>query len=469
MSNNNPLSICMITPHYPPIYGWQGSGRACMEQAHALSALGHQVEVICCAQDSSGESYQDGIKVIRTEWKKDTRLGKLLLLGLPRLRLLLNMHFSLWQTFLKASKNTRYDVIEVCGFSGESIVPTLLGTAPVHFRDYNCQPGFIREEFYSVDQSECAFQKNTEEVLRQLGGSCADSFSAASGEKPANLANFPIDTQMFRPDGPKALNTGDRPALLIFTSVRNPKYEAFLIDLTLKLKAGIPNLWLTIVAHDISSEVDEKQVQCTLSQAGANCDILINSKMARLLLPGLWRSSHCGLIMDWQRSAPYAILEPLASGVPIIAEPNNADNGFLKDAHILVKPGDFTPQAVAEQLSTWLTDASQREKLAAAARKYVLAHHDSKSLTEETINLYRAITEDFAQSNNQKRIAKFEMLLVALGSLSESFDKMLYDLFYLHSWKFRFNHWLKKLKGNHTANGSSRVSDLNDVQMSIND
>ncbi len=459
----------MITTHYPPDFGWQGSGRACLEQARALSSLGHQVEVLCLSQNGYRESFQDGIKVIRTDWKKEPRLGRPVLMGLPRLRLLLNLHLSLWQTFLKASKKTRYDVIEVCGVSGESLVPSLLGTAPVHFRNYECLPVFMGEELSSVDNSESTFQKNTEEILRQLGGSCADSQSTLYGDKQSNLTNFPIDTDRFHTDGPKALNTEGRPSLLIFTSVRHPKYEAFLIELFLKLKARIPNLWLTVIAHDISSEEDERRTQRSLAQAGVDCDILINSKMARLLLPGLWRSSHCGLIMDWKNSSPYAVLEPLAAGVPIIVEPNDVDTRFLKDPQILVGLSNFTAQTVAEKLSTLLTDTSQRETLKAAARNYVLAHHDSMSLAKDTINHYRAISEKFAEDNYQRRIGRIETLMVSLQSLSDSFDKMLYDLIYLHSWKFRFNHWLKKLKGSPTANGSSRASDLKDAQMSLHD
>ncbi len=67
----------MISPHFPPEFGWYGPGRDSMELALELSQRGHQVDVIACLDKlDEGETHQDGMRVVRVNWQNNMRKGE---------------------------------------------------------------------------------------------------------------------------------------------------------------------------------------------------------------------------------------------------------------------------------------------------------------------------------------------------------------------------------------------------------
>src|SRR5689334_4952167 len=126
MMHKEPLKVCMITPHFPPDFGWYGPGRDAMELAEELYQRGCQVEVIACAEKHVAQTVQDGLKVMRTDWRSHGSNNSLVANSLPQARVLMNLNLSSWQAFLKASETTDFDIVDVAEFSAESLVASIM-------------------------------------------------------------------------------------------------------------------------------------------------------------------------------------------------------------------------------------------------------------------------------------------------------------------------------------------------------
>lgn len=446
----------MITPHFPPEFGWYGPGRDSMELALDLSERGNQVEVIACHDTfAEGESYQDGIKVIRVNWLNDKRKSSLVAQSLPQARVLMNLNLAVWEAFLHASRSTEYDIVDTCGFSAESLIPSLLSLCPVVSRVHDQKPEFLEKELAMIGDSGFRFEKHLADSIRLMTNGCANSATTIGKEQPALAPgkehaqlNYSLDTTFFSPEGLLALDTQERPVLLVHTSIENEKYKALLSEVVTRVKKEIPDLWLTVVAHDIYSESSESQMKEALLASGIVCDMVVNHNMSRLLMPGLWRNSWCGLILDWQGLAPYAVLEPLACAIPIVVESACADMGFLRKTDFLIQPREFSADLVAEKIIMLLKDEQLRKNLGKSARQYIVTSHCRKTNGEKILQSYVEAIEKFKETERKEKINKIELILKQCRSLSDSFDQWLYDLLFFRSFRFRVSHWIRKLSKN---------------------
>lgn len=448
-----PLKVCMITPHYPPEFGWYGPGRDAMELAEELSQRGCHIEVIACAEKlTPGETFQDGIKVTRTDWRSHGHERGLVAHSLPQSRVLMNINLASWNAFLRASESTEFDIVDVASFSAECLIPALMADCPVVGRVYDSPPEFLSRELELIGDSGFKFEKLISNSLHSLSEICMNTIGAVGDKKVSGKGiesrNYSLDTNLFSPDGPLAIDTKGRPALLVHSSIQSDKYKTLVSQIVTRVKKEVPELWLTIVAHDIFSESSESEMKTALAQSGIECDMVINHVMARLLMPGLWRNSVCGLILDWKSLAPYAVLEPLACGRPIVVEEECSDLGFLSSKEFMHQPGDFSVDAVATKLIELLKDEGLNKKLGTEARQYILANHCRKANADKVIKAYEESIEGFKLSHRKEKIERMQKTLDQCRSISAGLDQWLYDLLFVRSFRFRVSHWLKKFRKN---------------------
>jgi hypothetical protein len=168
-------------------------------------------------------------------------------------------------------------------------------------------------------------------------------------------------------------------------------------------------------------------------------------------MPGLWRNSVCGLVLDWKSLAPYAVLEPLSCGKPIVIESNCSNLDFLSNNEFLHQPADFTVGAVAAKLVELLKDEQLRTKLATEARKYILANHCRKSNADRIVKNYQDAIEEFKTSRRKQKIERMQNVILQGRSITKGLDQWLYDLLFVRSFRFRVSHWLKKFRNRETA------------------
>jgi glycosyltransferase involved in cell wall biosynthesis len=90
-------------------------------------------------------------------------------------------------------------------------------------------------------------------------------------------------------------------------------------------------------------------------------------------------------------SPPLAALEAMMIGVPVVATDVGSVHEAIDDdlTGILVAPGD--PQALAAAIAALLPDRSRRERLAAAARREVLAEYTAAKMAERYERIYEQV------------------------------------------------------------------------------
>lgn len=456
MKSKEPLKVCLITPHYPPEYGWYGPGRDAMELAEELRERGCHVEVIACADKlPPGETWQDGIKVIRTDWRSQGGENGLVAHSLPQSRVLMNINLSAWHAYLKVCRESEFDIVDVAGFSAESLIPAIMADCPVVASVYDSPPAFLSRELELIGDSGFKFEKLIAGSLATLSSRCVSAVCAVGAQEVegdnVERRNYSLDTDIFSPEGPVAIDTKGRPALLIHSSIQSDRYKTLVSEIVSRVKKEVPDLWLTIVAQDIFSESSESEMKAALSQSGIECDMVINHVMARLLMPGLWRSSLCGLILDWKVMAPYALLEPLACGRPVVAESQSAEIAGLAGRDFIQQPPDFDVDKAAGKLIELLKSESLRSKLGKESRQYILANHCRKVNAEKIVSAYAESIEKFKIKGRKEKIERIEKVLDQIKSISQGLDQWLYDLLFVRSLRFRVSHWLKKFRKSETA------------------
>lgn len=426
-----------------------------MELAHELTQRGHEITVVACAQEGqAGESLQDGNRVLRVDWKKEPRPQSNIANCLPRSRLMMNLNLALWKGFLKVAKKEHFDVVDVVGTSAENLIPCLYDEAPVLSSNWLGQPNFIAKELSVIGQSAFQFETAIKDVLASIKSGFT---SETEGQDTA--CSYVVDTDCFKPDVEKGVDTKGRPTILIYTSIGVESSQKLLADIFSHVKAAVPDVFMLVIAHDIYSESSEGELKKVLSASGIECDMVINRNMSKLILSNLWSSADCGVLIDWYDFSPQALLEPLACGKAVVANLSGVDSGFLKDKSVVSSLEDFKGEAIAKKLVELLKKDGVASTIGQKARQYILQNHCRKQMAENRLVSYNSAIKAYSsQSKREKKIGRLEKLLEYLAMLSDALDQMVYDLLFLSSTRFKVSHWLRKLKGKPGSKPADTIS-----------
>jgi glycosyltransferase involved in cell wall biosynthesis len=106
----------------------------------------------------------------------------------------------------------------------------------------------------------------------------------------------------------------------------------------------------------------------------------------------LWAAAQFGVLASFQEGLPNAVLEAMASGVPVVATavggvPELVDDGVTG---LVVPPGD--PAALAGAIDALAGDAALRVRLGAAARQAAGAYSWARC-TDAHLRLYTEVAE----------------------------------------------------------------------------
>lgn len=455
----NPMRICLISPVFPPDFGWDGTARASYELALGLKAKGHEVEVIAFGQFNQSSTKQDGLVVHRLAPAHDSLPSRFIQATTPRSRYGLNTSMTLWRKFLSLEAENPFDVVDSSAFVSEPLIPSLLGATPVVARVFETAPEYIKHCLNFAGTSAFAFDARLDRQARRASillsdcavADCQESLSdlkedLAGVDMPVRRILPALDLAKFATEGEKALDTGGRVTLIVRGKVKDPFTLSFLKETLKRVVDAHPHLCVAVAAEDVDSEEREEDVKKTLEAAGIKCDVTINSKISRALMPQILNSADICLIPSRSDLSPYVFLDAMAltNAVVVCNQPKISDYLKNNENGIVFSAGDSN--GAASSINSLIDDRERLQSIRRRGRASVEQLVDRDEILRQTIELYSELIETVKEKSGQKsRAARLLLAMEECGALSRSYERMIYDLLYSNSWRFKVNHWIGRL------------------------
>jgi glycosyltransferase involved in cell wall biosynthesis len=135
---------------------------------------------------------------------------------------------------------------------------------------------------------------------------------------------------------------------------------------------------------------DRAKLEALIDELGIRASVRMLGR--RDDMPAVYASLDLMVSSSRREGLPIAILEGMASRLPLIATPVGAVPTVIFDAHtgVLVPPEE--PELLATKIIGLLQDDSQRERLGSAARQLVEEQFSAQRMAADYLDLYEAAT-----------------------------------------------------------------------------
>ena len=180
-------------------------------------------------------------------------------------------------------------------------------------------------------------------------------------------------------------------------SLKPVKGQKYLIEAMKKLEDKYPNIRLLLVGNGEDTT--------TLRRLTDSLDISANVLFLgnRLDVPELLAASDIFVMPSLSEGISVAILEAMASELPIVATSVGGNRDIIEDGvtGLLVNPADAS--MIAKAVERLLNDTEYSRLLGKRAKQYVKAHHDADTIAGQLENSYRALYQRKISSKNSRR------------------------------------------------------------------
>lgn len=386
-----PLHVCYISQEYPPETGWGGIGSYTYEMAHGLAAYGHRVTVISRAVEKEIHVLDGGVDVHR-------------ILPSPNwdsLPLIWRMNrvwpgFS-WAAMLKLRaihRESPVDIVEAAEGRADaffvSYLPhrpkliTRLHTARIFIDQFNGKskrPG-AAQDYWLEKRSICRADMVTAPSQAVLD--LTKTWLKLNDDKAIVIPN-PISVADFH------ATQDDRAQIVLYVGrLETNKGAATILGTLPTLLKEFPALEFQFMGAD-GTDLDgvswrEKILQSIESEnrGRVKFQIVSRSELSRAYR----RAAVCILPSKWE-NAPYAALEAMASGTPVIACDSGGAPELIHDGvdGFLVPVDDA--QTLAARIATVLTQPGLRQQLGSKARRRVEQSFSVERVLPRMLDAYR--------------------------------------------------------------------------------
>lgn len=448
----------MISREYPPDTGFGGIATFANHLAHGLKELGHEVEVIALAKDKAKTVEQDGIRVHRVEPHQIYGDLGAVSICMPYSRYVLRVTSALWQKFIQLHNERPFDVIDTPELLAEGLVPAVTKAVPMVVRLYTPHSKFIAERLHNVSPN---FDHQFVAMLERMAMLAADVITSPSDDladfvaqdmhyprEQITIVRNPIDPNVFSPEGPKALAADGKLKVLFVGRLEERKGIGDLVNAIPKVVKQFPSVRFVIIGDDTNNAKGQRSVLAELKDSlhQNNCiqHVEFINRIPLIELPNYYRSADISIVPSVYDNSPYTCLEAMSCGLPVIGTSGGGTKEYIVNGEsgVIIPPRD--PEAIADALLNLLQNEQERKRLAANARQRVLDEFQRKAIAAKTVALYEQAGRVFAAKYPARLYLKpLEQALPDADVLLYSFDKMLYDLLYLKSYRFRLKHWSK--------------------------
>lgn len=454
------MKICLISREYPPETGFGGIATFARNLACGLVELGHEVNVVCLAQDKEKTVEQEGVKVHRVlPYYVPGELGTLSRC-IPYSRYVLRTSAALWNKFLELHKERPFDVVDAPELLAESLIPSFCKTAPLVIRLYTPHSKFIAEKLHGVKNS---FDHEFVAALERVAMSMADAITSPSDDladfvakdlgyprDQIHIVRNPIDPTEFTPNGEHALTFDGKLVVLFVGRLEERKGINYLVDAIPEVVRSCPSVHFVIIGDDTKNSDGQqpmkKQLVASIEKNGVGANITFIPRVPLADLPKYYRSAAISVVPSLYDNSPYTCLEAMSCGRPVIGTSGGGTAEYVvdKESGLIVPPRDS--KALAEAIIKLAGDTELRETLGKNARSRTLEQFARKEIARQTLEVYKLAQKNYeSNKENALYLKPQELLLKDAEHFFFTLDNMLYNMLYTHSISFRIRHWWKLL------------------------
>jgi glycosyltransferase involved in cell wall biosynthesis len=463
------MRICLLSREYPPDTGFGGIATFARHLAHGLKEIGHDVVVVSLTKDKDKAKVvdDDGVTVHRVEsYFPETELG-MLALCIPYSRYVINSSATLWQKFLQLHKELPFDVVDTPELLAEGFFPALTKVAPLTIRLYTPHSKFIAENLHNVSAT---FDHQFVAMVERVAMLNADAITSPS----LDLATFvagdlncplekikivmnPIDANQFSPDGERKLNSENKDnqakqvKILFVGRLEERKGIRYLIQSVPAVLKAVPNAHFYIIGNDTNSGKGQKSHLDELKEfiAAANCgsNITFIDRIPLTDLPAYYRCADICVVPSVYDNSPYSCLEAMSCGRAVIGTTSGGTREYIVDG----TSGKLVPAKEVEPLSAAIIELAlnenERKRLGENARRRVLEVFQRSQIARQTVAVYdEAIANFEIRKQNPQYLRSADQVLADMESITSAFDKMVHNLLYQQSYRYRLKYWLHMFK-----------------------
>jgi len=450
------MRICLISREYPPETGFGGIATFANHLAIGLTELGHQVEVVALAKDKASTVEQEGVTVHRVEPRVIVGDLAAVSISMPYSRYVLKTTSALWAKFHELHQERPFDVVDTPELLAEGIYPAVTRVAPLLIRLYTPHSKFIAERLHNVVPS---FDHQFVATLERIAMLSADVITSPSADLSAfvsqdlnypvegiRIVRNPIDPVRFSPDGDRALTPDGRLTVLFVGRLEARKGIDYLVAAIPKVVSVVPGVRFVIIGDDTNNASGQRSVlaglQDSLRKSRSTSYVEFIDRVPLDRLPDYYRSADICIVPSLYDNSPYTCLEAMSCGRAVVGTSGGGTREYIVhgESGLIIPPRDA--DSIANALIGLLKSESERQRLAANARRRVLDHFQRTEIARQTVSLYEETIDRFqARLPGGLYLKPAEQALPDADAFLFSFDQMLYDLLYLKSYRFRINHW----------------------------
>jgi glycogen(starch) synthase len=452
------MRICLISREYPPDTGYGGIATFTRHLAQGLKEIGNEVVVVSLAEGAAKTVDDEGVTVHRVEqFVIPGDLGAVAMC-MPYSRYVLKTTAALWQKFFELHEQNPFDVVDTPELLAEGIYPAITKAVPLVIRLYTPHSKFIAENLHNVSAT---FDHQFVAMVERVAMLSADAITSPSNDLadfvaedmnyPRNkirLIHNPIDPDVFSPEGDCALPAPEGLRVLFVGRLEERKGISYLVQAIPHILKAVPETEFVIIGADtVNNEGGQSSVLADLRDFLGRNRVLDRVKFIPRVplneLPNYYRSADVCVVPSVYDNSPYTCLEAMACGRPVVGTSGGGTKEYVTDGEcgIIVPPRDY--EALRDAITQLLKDGRLRRRMAENARRRVLEKFQRKQIASETLALYHEARGAFGAKPKNLYLKDTEHALSDAAVFLYSFDKMIYDLLYQRSYRFRIVHWWK--------------------------
>ncbi len=398
------MNICLVSQFYPPETGGGGIASYLAELASALVERGHRVFVISKSTTRQANVKMQGpARVFRVpQWSPQYLVSRIPLVG-QHVRALRDLAYSLTvrRQIEVLARQVTLDIVEYADIEAEGFLHPRHSRIPYVIKLHT--PHVVLDDYYTPAErgySTVLINWMERMAIGRASALACPSHALANeivkryGISRQRIRYIPngIDTRKFSPNG-KALSA--ELSTLFVGRLERLKGATVLAHAIPKIAAAQPSANFVLAGPDRTSPTGGSQMEeilAYLNHRGVAGRVVFTGPADSASLRGYYHRAAVSVVPSLFENCPYAVLEAMAYGIPVVASDNSGLAEIIEDGKngLLFETGN--PESLANQVIRLLSSRLLRAEIGRAGRFTVESRYDARLVAEQTERLYVSVT-----------------------------------------------------------------------------